>query len=272
MEHYQHYDSSVAFAFDVWWRDLPQAGTKRQMRYTRRRKHISMRSPWSARRSPQMVLAALLVNFMMIVIPMSLGSPSSTAFAADKAIRIVAFGDSLTAGYGLQQSAAFPVQLERALKAKGYAVEVINAGVSGDTTAAALERFDWSVPDGVDAAIVELGANDALRGLSPAQARKNLDEIVKRLKAKGTEVLIAGMAAPRNWGDTYVKDFDSIFPDLAQKHAALLYPFFLDGVLMRADLNLGDGIHPTEKGVAEIVARILPKVEELIGRVKGKRG
>lgn len=232
-----------------------------------------MQNRGSVRRYPQMVLAALLVNFMVLAIPMCFGPfAAAPAEAQEKPVRLVAFGDSLTAGFGLPRNAAFPVQLERTLKAKGYAVEVINSGVSGDTTAAALERFDWAVPDGVDAAIVELGANDALRGLSPAQARKNLDEIVKRLRARGAEVLIAGMAAPRNWGDAYVADFDPIFADLARTHDALLYPFFLDGVLMRTDLNLGDGIHPTEKGVAEIVTRILPKVEELIARVKGKKG
>jgi acyl-CoA thioesterase-1 len=219
-----------------------------------------------ARPTRHVVPILLLVNLVTLLIPMSVA-------ANDRLIRIVAFGDSLTAGFGIPQNQAFPVQLEKALRDKGYKVEVINAGVSGDTTAAGLARFDWAVPDGVDAAIVELGANDALRGLAPAQARKNLEEIVERLKARRIEVLIAGMAAPRNWGEAYVTAFDSIFPDLATAHDALLYPFFLDGVAMRAELNLGDGIHPTGAGVTEIVRRILPTVEALIARVsdRGRR-
>lgn len=186
-------------------------------------------------------------------------------------VRIVAFGDSLTAGFSLPAGDAFPAQLERALKAKGHAVEVINAGVSGDTTAAALERFDWAVPDGVDAAIVELGANDALRGQPPQQARRNLDAILAKLRAKGIELLVAGIPAPHNWGEPYVKAFDPIFADLAQAHGALLYPFFLDGVALKPELSLPDGLHPNAKGVAVIVERILPKAEELIGRVEAKR-
>jgi acyl-CoA thioesterase-1 len=212
-----------------------------------------------------MVLLIVLVNLLVGAIPMSAGR------AADQPIRIVAFGDSLTAGFGLPQLAAFPVQLQRALAAKGHAVEVINAGVSGDTTAGGLDRFDWSVPDKVDAAILELGANDALRGLDPGRARANLGAIVQKMKGRGMEVLIAGMAAPRNWGDAYVAAFDPIFPDLARTHDALLYPFFLEGVAMRPELNLADGLHPTEAGIAEIVRRILPQVEALIGRVKARR-
>jgi acyl-CoA thioesterase I len=215
----------------------------------------------------QVCLVVLLVNAAVT----SLILPSS-AYAQTKPVRIVAFGDSLTAGYRLQPGDAFPVQLQRALANKGYNVEVLNAGVSGDTTAAGLERFDWAIPDNVDAAIVELGANDALRGLSPATARRNLDEILKRLKARNIEVLVAGMRAPRNLGDTYVKQFDAIFPELAREHGALFYPFFLDGVVLRSDLALDDGMHPNAKGVGVIVERILPAVEELMGRVTSKRG
>jgi acyl-CoA thioesterase-1 len=195
----------------------------------------------------------------------------STAFADPKPIRILALGDSLTAGFRLRPSDAFPAQLEKTLNAKGHAVEVINAGVSGDTTAAALERFEWAVPEGVDAAIVELGANDALRGIDPARTRQNLEAILTRLRAKGVEVLLAGMHAPRNWGENYVKTFNAIYPDLAKAHGALLYPFFLDGVIMRADLNLDDGLHPNAKGVSRIVERMLPSIEQLIQRVKAKR-
>lgn len=191
--------------------------------------------------------------------------------AADRPIRIVAYGDSLTAGFQLPPSASFPAQLERTLKAKGLAVEVINAGVSGDTTAAGLERFDWAVPDGVDGAIVELGANDALRGLKPSEARRNLAAILERLKSRGVEVLVAGMAAPRNWGEGYSAEFDRIFPELAREHGALLYPFFLDGVALKSELNLADGMHPNEKGVAVIVERITPSVLQLVERIKARR-
>ncbi|MEQ1616465.1 MAG: arylesterase [Hyphomicrobiaceae bacterium] len=186
-------------------------------------------------------------------------------------IRIVAYGDSLTAGFGLGPADAFPAQLEKALKAKGRNVEVINAGVSGDTTAAALERFDWAVPDGVEAAIVELGANDGLRGQPPEQARRNLDIILGRLKAKGIQLLVAGIPAPRNWGDAYVRAFDPMFAELAATHGALLYPFFLDGVALKPELSLPDGLHPNAAGVAVIVERIMPKVVELIDRAQAKR-
>lgn len=192
--------------------------------------------------------------------------------AQESTIRIVAFGDSLTAGYGLQPSEAFPAQLEKALQSRGHSVEIINAGVSGDTTAAGLQRFDWAIPEKVDAAIVELGANDALRGIDPAQSRQNLDKILVKLKSRGVAVLLAGMKAPRNWGDDYVKRFDALFPELAEKHDALLYPFFLESVALRPALNLDDGMHPNGKGVQALVEAILPKVEELIARIKAKRG
>lgn len=198
-------------------------------------------------------------------------SLAQTKADPQRAVRIVAFGDSLTAGYGLASSQAFPVQLEKALIAKGHNVKVINAGVSGDTTGAALERFDWAIPDGVDAAIVELGANDALRGLPPARVRANLAEILKRLQARGIEVLVAGMRAPRNLGDAYVNEFDAIYPKLAQSAGVLHYPFFLDGVALQTSLNLNDGIHPNARGVERIVERMLPVVEQLIARVAAKR-
>ena len=185
-------------------------------------------------------------------------------------LRIVVFGDSLVAGFGIRPSDAFPAQLERALKAKGHAVEIINAGVSGDTTAGGLERMAWAVPESTDAVILELGANDALRGLDPARAKANLDKIITKLKAGGAEVLLAGMLAPRNLGRDYMRAFDAIYPELAKKHGLILYPFFLEGVALDAKLNLDDGIHPNGRGVAEIVA-ILPQVEELIERVEQQR-
>ena len=204
-----------------------------------------------------------------IIGPMT-ASPSHAA-SPTRAIRIVAYGDSLTAGYGLKPSEAFPAQLEKTLKAQGLSVEIINAGVSGDTTSAALDRYDWAIPDGIDAVIVELGANDALRGQPPEQARRNLDTILTRLSKSGVAVLLAGIPAPTNWGEAYVKAFDPMFADLAKKHGALLYPFFLDGVALKPDLSLPDGLHPNAKGVAVIVERIGPKVAELLERVAAKR-
>jgi acyl-CoA thioesterase-1 len=186
-------------------------------------------------------------------------------------VRIVVFGDSLVAGFQLKASDAFPAQLERALKARGHVVEVINAGVSGDTTAAGLERLHWAVPERTDAVILELGANDALRGLDAGRAKANLDKIMAQVKAAGAEILLAGMLAPRSLGPEYKKAFDAIYSELAMKHDALLYPFFLDGVALNDALNLGDGIHPNGKGVAEITKRILPVVEQLIGRVRARQ-
>lgn len=196
----------------------------------------------------------------------------ATAMAQSKPITIVALGDSLSAGYQLPVAKAFPVQLEAALKARGHAVTVINAGVSGDTTAAGLDRLAWAVPPEADAVIVELGANDALRGLDPAEARRNLDKILTALAADKRDLLVAGMRAPLNMPPAYREVFDRVFPELATKHGALLYPFFLEKIALQPKLNLPDGIHPTAEGVALIVADILPKVEDLIARVKVRRG
>jgi len=194
------------------------------------------------------------------------------AGAAERTIKIVAFGDSLMAGYQLPTQDAFPVQLERALRAKGIAVEVTNAGVSGDTSSGGLARLDWSVPDGTDAVILELGANDMLRAVDPKVTREALTEIVRRLKARRIAVLLCGMQAARNLGPDYARAFDPIYPDLAAANGLLLYPFFLDGIVGDAKLNQSDGLHPTAAGVAKIVAGILPKVEELIARVRPKSG
>jgi len=188
--------------------------------------------------------------------------------AAERPVNIVAFGDSLTAGYGLRASEAFPEQLQRALDAKGLAVKVVNAGVSGDTAAAGLSRLDWSVPDGTEAVILELGANDALRGLDPDITRKALDTILRRLKQRRIPVLLCGMIAPPNLGDEYGRAFNSIYPDLANETGAILYPFFLTGVAADPKLNQRDGLHPTAAGIAAIVERILPYVEELVARAK----
>jgi acyl-CoA thioesterase-1 len=217
-----------------------------------------------------MVLGGRLFNAILLV-GFMLAAPMAALADPGKPIRIVAFGDSLTAGYMLPPRDAFPAQLQAALKARGHAVEVINAGVSGDTTAGGLERFDWAVPEGAEAVILELGANDALRGIDPALARANLRKILDRLKSRRIEVLIAGMAAPRNWGDAYVSSFEGMFAELAAEAQAIHYPFFLEGVAMRPELNLGDGLHPNAKGVATIVRNILPTVERLIEQVKAAR-
>jgi acyl-CoA thioesterase-1 len=192
------------------------------------------------------------------------------AFASDRALRIVALGDSLTAGYGLAADDAFPVKLQRALAAKGIAAEIANAGVSGDTTSGGLARLDWSVPDGTDAVILELGANDALRGVDPKVARGALEALLRRLGERHIPVLLCGMLAPRNMGADYAAPFDAIYPDLARKYGAILYPFFLDGVATDPKLNQRDGLHPTAAGVDVIVARILPAVERLVAQVRDR--
>jgi acyl-CoA thioesterase-1 len=192
------------------------------------------------------------------------------ALAQDKPVQLVLLGDSLTAGFGLPAAQAFPAKLGRALKDKGLAVDIADAGVSGDTASGGLARLDWSVAEGTQAVIVELGANDALRGIDPKVTRAALDKILSRLKARNIEILVAGMQAPRNLGAAYASGFDGIYSDLAQKHGALLYPFFLDGVVGDAKLNQRDGIHPGAAGVDIIVDRMLPKVEELIARVRAK--
>ncbi len=194
------------------------------------------------------------------------------ASAADKPVKIVVLGDSLSAGFGLSGPDAFPSKLGAALKAKGIDVVIINAGVSGDTATGGLDRVGWSVPDGTDAVILELGANDALRGVNPAVTKKALDGILQNLKKRNIPVLLAGMLSPPNMGADYVRDFDAIFPALAKEYGAVFYPFFLDGVAADAKLNQKDGMHPSSKGVDIIVERIMPKVEELIGRVKTARG
>jgi len=193
------------------------------------------------------------------------------ALAEDRPVRIVALGDSLTAGLGLPAEAAFPARLAQALKARGIAVSIANAGVSGDTASGGLGRVDWSVPEGTEAVILELGANDALRGLDPALTKAALEATLNKLKARNIPVLLAGMLAPRNMGKDYANSFDAIFPALASTHGVVFYPFFLEGVAGDAKLNQGDGLHPTAAGVDVIVARILPKVEELIAKVRAAK-
>ena len=195
----------------------------------------------------------------------------AAAFAAPasaRTVKLVALGDSLTAGYGVPPGKAFPDQLEAALKARGWDVTVVNAGVSGDTAEDGLARWDWAVPADADALIVELGANDMLRGLEPEATKRTLAAILDRAKAAHLPALIAGMRAAPNLGADYDKAFDAIYPALAERYGAVLYPFFLDGVAGDPKLNQPDGLHPTPAGVAVIVGRIAPAVEELLGRTK----
>ncbi len=189
-------------------------------------------------------------------------------WAKEEKMTIVAFGDSLTAGYGLSDNESFPAQLEAALKARGKDVSVVNAGVSGDTSNAALQRLDWSLPEDASALIVELGGNDALQGIPPEGTKAALAKIIEAAQAKGLPVLLAGMEAPRNMGKDYVDAFSAIFPALAAKYGVVFYPFFLDGVVLDDSLMQGDGIHPNAKGVAKIVASMMPKVDELLAEVR----
>jgi acyl-CoA thioesterase I len=183
------------------------------------------------------------------------------ATAHAEPIRIVAFGDSLSAGYELPEQDGFPKQLEAALKAKGLEVVVENSAVSGDTSSGGLERLDWSIADGTNLVVLELGANDALRGIDPALTRSNMEAMITRLKERNIKVVLAGMLAPPNMGENYAKPFNAIYPELAAQYQTALYPFFMDGVMTKSDLKLNDGLHPNARGVAVIVSGILPIIE-----------
>ncbi|WP_374652576.1 arylesterase [Dongia sp.] len=195
---------------------------------------------------------------------------AATLFAANcgmavaAPVRILAFGDSLTAGYGLPEGDGFVPQLQQALQKMGREVTVINGGVSGDTTAGGLSRLDWMLADKPDVVILELGANDMLRGLAPEEARANLDKTIARIKESGAKLLLVGMLAARNMGEDYRQAFDTIYPDLARQYDVPLYPFFLEGVAARPELNQQDGLHPTKEGVGVIVGNILPYVTRLL--------
>jgi acyl-CoA thioesterase-1 len=212
----------------------------------------------------------------MLVLGMALMG-ANAAFAqapaagAGKPIKMVVLGDSLSAGLGLSASAAFPARLKQSLKIKGIDVDMINAGVSGDTSSGGRDRLDWSVPEGTDAVILELGANDALRGTDPKVTRAALTDILARLKARKVAVLLCGMLAPPNYGSEYSARFNAIYPDLAKSFGVPLYPFFLEGVAADARLNQADGMHPTAEGVDVIVKNILPSVEAFLGAISGQR-
>jgi acyl-CoA thioesterase-1 len=201
---------------------------------------------------------------LAVLITLLLGAGQAAA-----ATRILAFGDSLTAGLGVAPYQAFPAQLAARLRADGYDVAVDNGGVSGDTTADGLARFDWTMGDHPDVVLLELGANDMLRGLDPKRAETNLDTILAKLKAAKVKVLLIGMRSSSNWGADYQKRFDAIYPALAQKYDVPLYPFFLDGVALDPKLNQADMLHPNPAGVAVIVTRIAPAVEKLLGHPAG---
>jgi acyl-CoA thioesterase I len=195
----------------------------------------------------------------------------ASASKAAKPVKIVVLGDSLSAGLGLSASAAFPAKLQKSLQANGIAVDMTNAGVSGDTSSGGRDRLDWSVPEGTEAVILELGANDALRGIDPKITQSALTDILTRLKARGIAVLLCGMVAPPNYGSDYSVRFNAIYPDLAKSFGVPLYPFFLEGVAADAKLNQADGLHPTAEGVDVIVRNILPAVEAFLGTISGQR-
>jgi acyl-CoA thioesterase I len=207
---------------------------------------------------------ASLLHFAVMAVVCLGFSPAS---AQDRTINLVGFGDSLMAGYQLAPNESYTAQLEAALKAKGRNVTITNAGVSGDTTSGGLSRIDWSVPDGTDGVILELGANDALRGIAPEQSEKNLDSMLSRLKERKIPVLLIGILAPPNMGGDYAEKFNPIYTRLSEKYSTPLYPFFLDGVATVNGMQLEDGMHPNAKGVAVMVERSLPLVEAFLGDI-----
>ncbi|MET4391091.1 acyl-CoA thioesterase-1 [Bradyrhizobium sp. F1.4.3] len=213
-----------------------------------------------------MHIAVLMFALMTVV-----NAASAQAQPAAKPIKLVVLGDSLSAGLGLPAQEAFPAKLQKSLQAKGIAVDMINAGVSGDTASGGRDRLDWSVPEGTEGVIVELGANDALRGIDPDLTRTALTDIVAQLKARRISVMLSGMVAPPNYGADYAARFNSIYPDLAKKFDVPLYPFFLDGVAADAKLNQADGIHPTAAGVDIIVNNMMPTVEAFLRTIGEQR-
>jgi acyl-CoA thioesterase-1 len=214
----------------------------------------------------------MFVHILVLgVVLMTAATGLARAAANSRPIKIVVLGDSLSAGLGLPASSAFPQRLQKTLESKGIAVDIINAGVSGDTSSGGRDRLDWSVPDDTQAVILELGANDALRGTDPAVTRSALSDILTRLKARGIAVLLCGMVAPPNYGSDYSARFNAIYPDLAKSFGVPLYPFFLEGVAADAKLNQADGLHPTAEGVDVIVGNILPTVQAFLGTISGQR-
>jgi acyl-CoA thioesterase-1 len=233
--------------------------------------HASYGTSFAAVEGLLRTFLCLLVAAVMVAMPTAPAAAQAAAADTAKSIKLVVLGDSLSAGLGLSGPAAFPARLQKALKDKGIAVDMINAGVSGDTTSGGLGRLDWSVPEGTQGVILELGANDALRGTDPKVPRAALTEILKRLQARKIAVLLCGMLAPPNYGADYAAQFNSIYPDLAREFGVPLYPFFLEGVAGDGKLNQGDGMHPTAEGVDIVVKNILPSVEAFVGSIAGQR-
>ncbi len=216
----------------------------------------------------------MFAHIGVLIVGLMTSSPvlaQSPAQNPTKPVKMVVLGDSLSAGYGLPAPAAFPARLQRALADKGIKVEMTNAGVSGDTSSGGRDRLDWSIPEGTDAVILELGANDALRGIDPAVTRAALSDILTRLQARKIAVLMCGMLAPPNYGSDYAARFNAIYPDLSKSFGVPLYPFFLEGVAADAKLNQADGMHPTADGIDVIVKNILPMVEAFLGAISGQR-
>ncbi|MFN3635103.1 MAG: arylesterase [Rhizobium rhizophilum] len=213
-----------------------------------------------------MTFKAVLLHFAVIL----LAGLAGPRIALAEPLQLVGFGDSLMAGYQLPQEDALPAQLQRQLVAKGHDVVISNAGVSGDTTSAGLSRVDWSVPEGTDGVILELGANDALRGIPPEQTEKNLEQIIMRLKERDIPIFFVGMLAPPNMGDDYGQKFNAIYPRLAEKYDLPLYPFVLDGVITERSLLLDDGMHPNTEGLKLMAERMLPLAESWVEGIKGQ--
>jgi acyl-CoA thioesterase I len=225
---------------------------------------------WQERLSSYGLRLMAFKHLARLVLPTLLALAAIVSVSAAQPYRIVGFGDSLMAGYGLGPAEGFPEKLEAALRKKGHDVVIANAGVSGDTTSGGLSRLDWSVPDGTRLVILELGANDMLRGLPPAVTEQNLDKMLSRLKERRIAVLLVGMVAAPNLGPDYAGAFDGIYSRLAGKHGVPLYPFFLDGVASDRTFLLDDGMHPNAAGIDRMVERVLPEVEKLIGRSADK--
>jgi acyl-CoA thioesterase I len=211
------------------------------------------------------------IGFFYNIFPIRQGWAGAAREAASGGVTVLALGDSLTAGYGLAADEAVPAVLERLLRQEGLDVRLINAGVSGDTSGGGLARLEWALAENPDAAIVELGANDGLRGMSPERMEQNLDAILQTLAERGIEVLFTGMGAPPNMGEDYARRFNAVFPRLVEKHGVTFYPFYLEGVYMDPALNLPDGLHPNAAGARRVAENLLPHVRELVHRVLAAR-
>ena len=209
------------------------------------------------------------VLFLFTTVLLLVGGGRMALAADGSAQKIVVLGDSLVAGYGLGPGEGFPEQLAKSLEKNHEKLEIINAGVSGDTSSGGLSRLDWSVPEKIDGVILELGANDALRGLAPEITRQNLEKMIVRLQQRDIEVLLVGMRAPPNMGKPYEDEFNGIYPVLAEKYKLVFYPFFLDGVIAKPEFNQADAMHPTAKGVGVIVELFLPTMEIFLRRLGG---